>query len=178
MTKYAKLIEGRLEFAPKNKGAIVNYNLDVDQMLADGYKLFVQAEIPVTNRMYHIEYVESLDTITETIVYDETQEEADAREYRVREEKFYREFFYTCLGWVRRTVTKANGEHADFLLDYLPIIQIAAAKNLVYPLILYREPDYTQDVTDWTQYQIKVPANEQFINECLAQVGNDFVPQN
>lgn len=37
---YAKLVEGKVEFAPKNKGAILNYNQNADMLLADGYKLF------------------------------------------------------------------------------------------------------------------------------------------
>jgi hypothetical protein len=78
MTKYVKLINNVLEYAPKNKGSILNYNLNVELMLADGYKPFVEVERPVTNRFYHIEYVET-DVITETIVYDETQEEAEER---------------------------------------------------------------------------------------------------
>ena len=36
--KYAKLIENNIEYAPKNKGSISNYNLDVELMIADGYK--------------------------------------------------------------------------------------------------------------------------------------------
>lgn len=80
MDRYAKLIEGRLEFAPKNKGSIINYDLDIEQMIADGYKLFVPVEMPQTNRRFHIEYVETIDENQETIVYDETQEEADERE--------------------------------------------------------------------------------------------------
>ena len=44
MQKYAKLIEGRIEFAPQNKGSISNYNLSVDLMTADGYKPLVVIE--------------------------------------------------------------------------------------------------------------------------------------
>ena len=36
--------------------------------------------------MYHFEYVEGAETITQTIVYDETQEEANAREAREERE--------------------------------------------------------------------------------------------
>lgn len=38
MTRYAKLNEGILEFASKNKGSIINYDLDLDLMITDGYK--------------------------------------------------------------------------------------------------------------------------------------------
>lgn len=77
---YVKLIDGIIYEAPVNKDGICNYNLDVDRMIADGYKLFIEAEVPTTNRMYHYEYAENPDNITEIIVYDETQEQADARE--------------------------------------------------------------------------------------------------
>ena len=174
MTRYAKLIEGILEFAPKNKDSIINYNLDVDMMIADGYKLFVQAEIPVTNKRYHIEYVETIDTITETVVYDETQAEADAREAEQREANFKREFFNTSLGWIRRTVTMANGNQKDFLSDLFPAIMAATKAGQTVNIIAYSEPDYTHDITDWTQYQSIVQPTAQFIQECLIQLGNDF----
>lgn len=77
--QYAKIIDGEIEFAPKNKGSIVNYNLDVNRMMADGYKPFEEAERPETNRLYHIEYQETSDAINEVIVFDETQEQADER---------------------------------------------------------------------------------------------------
>ena len=80
MTKYAKIIEGRLEFAPKNKGSIINYDLDTERLIQDGYKPYVPAEIPTTNRRYHFDYTETSESITEILVYDETQAEADARD--------------------------------------------------------------------------------------------------
>ena len=87
---YAKLIDNKVEFAPKNKGSILNYDLDIEQMLADGYKLFVEVERPETNRLYHIGYEETADEILEVIVYDETQEEADAREAQQERERIAR----------------------------------------------------------------------------------------
>lgn len=85
--KYAKLTEGILEFAPQNKGAIINYNTNVELMKADGYKLFVEVEKPVTNRIYHIGYEEISNKIQEVIIYDETQEEADQREAQQETER-------------------------------------------------------------------------------------------
>ena len=78
--RYVKLIDNKIEYAPKNKGSILNYDLDIEQMLADGYKPFVEIERPQTNRFYHIEYSETDTQISEVLVYDETQEEADERE--------------------------------------------------------------------------------------------------
>lgn len=44
MTQYVKYIsETQIEYPPKNKGNIINYNLDVEAMIADGYKEFVPA---------------------------------------------------------------------------------------------------------------------------------------
>ena len=78
--RYVKLIDNKIEYAPKNKGSILNYDLDIEQMLADGYKPFVEIERPQTNRFYHIEYSETDTQISEVLVYDETQEEANERE--------------------------------------------------------------------------------------------------
>lgn len=84
--KYAKFITNtKIEFPSKNKGSILNYDLNIEQLLIDGYKQFIEIERPVTNRLYHIEYVET-DVIAETIVYDETQQEADEREIREKRE--------------------------------------------------------------------------------------------
>ena len=80
MNRYVKLENDELIDAPKNKGNIINYNLNIEQMILDGYKLFVPAEIPQTNRIYHMEYTETKDEIIEELVYNETQQEADARQ--------------------------------------------------------------------------------------------------
>lgn len=77
---YAKLFENKLMFAPQNKGPVLNYNTNVELMTQDGYKLFVPVEKPTTNRLYHVEYNETVEEIQEVIVYDETQEEANERE--------------------------------------------------------------------------------------------------
>lgn len=84
---YAKLIDNEIEFAPQNKGSIINYNTNIDLMIADGYKLYVEAEKPVTNRKYHIGYKETDNEIQEVIVYDETQQEADEREAAEEKER-------------------------------------------------------------------------------------------
>ena len=78
---YVKLIDNVIVEAPVNnlEQGIINYNLDIPRLLADGYKLYVEIVKPITNRHYHIGYAEYTATIEETIVYDETQEEADAR---------------------------------------------------------------------------------------------------
>lgn len=87
--KYAKLIdESNVEFAPKNKGAVVNYNMSDELMRADGYKPLSEVALPeYTNRMYHLEYLETPEEITERVVFDETQEEADERERQEEEDR-------------------------------------------------------------------------------------------
>lgn len=175
--RFAKLIdENRIEFAPKNKGNIFNYDLDEELMIADGYKLYVPAELEPGKSYTNFRYKETKTQIKELcdLVPDPTPEELEEQ----RREQFHKEFFNTSLGYIRRTVTKANGETADFLLDYTALIAKAVEKGLNYPIITYDEPDFTEDITDWTQYQNHVVATEQFVLECLAQAGNDFIPQN
>lgn len=89
---YAKLIsKTEISFPPKNKDNILNYNLNIDLLIADGYKEFIEVERPITNRFYHIEYQENETNITEVIVYDETQMEADERELKTAKEAKYNE---------------------------------------------------------------------------------------
>ena len=78
---YVKLIDDKIEQAPVNKDGICNYNLDIERMVADGYKLFIPAEVPPETeiRLYHFEYEENTDNITEIVVFDETEEEAQER---------------------------------------------------------------------------------------------------
>lgn len=128
--KYAKLVEGIVEFAPKNKGAILNYDLDVEQMIADGYKLFVPAEPPNSEevRMCHYEYEESDSYITEVVVFDETQEEAQAR-VEVKERQELDALTLTPAD-VERALYKAKGWDFEDLKAYiheqLPQVDIKA----------------------------------------------------
>lgn len=65
MKKYAKLInETAIEFAPKNKGSIINYNLNIEAMMVDGYKPFIPAEKEI-GKAYNITYKETADAIEE-----------------------------------------------------------------------------------------------------------------
>jgi hypothetical protein len=87
MIKFAKFISNTyVEFPPKNKGSVLNYNTNYELLIQDGYKQFFEIERPQTNRRYHIEYIEVFKVedgstfIEETVVYDETQQEADARD--------------------------------------------------------------------------------------------------
>lgn len=85
---YVKLNKetNEIELPPVNKDGIINYNLDIERLIIDGYKLFVEAHPELSNRKNHIEYLETDTTIEEVVVWDETQEEADARELEVVKE--------------------------------------------------------------------------------------------
>lgn len=88
---YGKLIDNKLSIAPINyideNTTILNFNLNEDVMKEYGYKPVVEVERPETNRMYHIEYSETDNVIIESIVFDETQEEADEREAQAERER-------------------------------------------------------------------------------------------
>ena len=80
--QYAKFVsETEIEFAPLNKGNILNYasESNKDMLLADGYKEFISAEKPDTDRLYNIKYVNNSETIDEIISFIETEQEYTAR---------------------------------------------------------------------------------------------------
>ena len=175
--RYAKLVSGVLEFAPKNKDNICNYDLDVDQMIADGYKIFVPAVIDPTREYVNFRYIETPTQIVE--LCDLVPEPTPEEQAQAREEEFNRSFFLTSLGYDKRIATKSDGSKADFLLDYLALISKAVDKGLQYPIITYDKPtDFSKDDIDWEALQHFVFADEQFVLECLTQVGNDFKPTN
>ena len=175
---YVKLIDGVPVEPPVTKGSILNYNTNIDLLIQDGYKLLIEAEIPQTNRMYHFEYTENSNNITESVVFDETQEEADEREKEVREEQFGKDFFQTSLGYIRRSVSMQDGSQKDFLSDLLPSIALAVNSGLTVNVLAYNNPDFSEPVTDWTIYQHMEVATAQFIQECFATLQNDFLPIN
>lgn len=89
LVQYVKLVDGQPVEPPMNKGNIINYNMNVEALIADGYKILVPAEVPPETeiRMYHFEYEEKAETIDEIVVFDETQQEAEARKARVERER-------------------------------------------------------------------------------------------
>lgn len=65
MTQYVKFISNKqIEYPPKNKGNIINYDLDVEQLIADGYKEFVPATKEI-GKAYDITYIETEDQVIE-----------------------------------------------------------------------------------------------------------------
>lgn len=97
------------------------------------------------------------------------QQQAD-----LRRAKFYGDFFQTSLGFIRRKVSMKTGETKDFLTDLLPVISMAVSQGQAVNIITYREPDFTQEVTDWESLQTVKIATPQFIQECFNQVSTDF----
>lgn len=105
--------------------------------------------------------------ITDTPEY---QEEKAAE----REAQFHKEFFNTSLGYIRRSVTMKDGSKKDFLGELLMPIKAGLELGQEVVIITYRQPDFSEDVTDWTQYQDKKQATPQFIQDCLNQIVIDF----
>lgn len=65
---YAKFIsKTQIEYPPKNKGNIINYNLNIEALKADGYKEFVSAEKD-PQKKYEITYRETKTQIIEIAV--------------------------------------------------------------------------------------------------------------
>ena len=93
-----------------------------------------------------------------------------------REREFNKEFFNTSLGYIRRAVTMADGNHKDFLSDLLPTIAMAVNMQQPVSIIAYNKPDFTVPVTDWTQYQHVEIVTPQFVQECFLQLQQDFLP--
>lgn len=63
--KYVKFIsEMLIEYPPINKGEILNYNLDIDCLIKDGYKELIEAEKDPT-KVYSITYIEKKGKIIE-----------------------------------------------------------------------------------------------------------------
>lgn len=77
-------------------------------------------------------------------------------------DNFDRCFFNTSLGYVKREVTMANGEHHNFLCDIATGLK-PGAQILVY---------------DRNLNQSMATVTEQFIAECIQQATNDFYNKN
>lgn len=90
-----------------------------------------------------------------------------------RQEQFETDFFLTSLGYIRRKVTMANGDIKDFLADLLPSIAMGVQFGQTVSVITYKEPDAKKDLTE---YQETKQATLQFVQECFAQLNNDFLP--
>ena len=116
--------------------------------------------------------------IEETAIALEAWGYTDEELAEQRETQFNAEFFQTTLGYIRRSVTMANGSQKDFLSDLLPAISASVQMGQTVNIIAYDKPDFSEDVTDWTEYQHIVAVTPQFIQQCFLQLSNDFLPIN
>lgn len=108
---------------------------------------------------------------------------ADTEEYKEkqaekREAEFNKAFFNTSLGYIRRAVTMQDGGKKDFLSDLMPTIKMGLESGIPVNILTYDKPPFDKDVEDWTEYQHQVVVTPQFIQECFAQLANDFLPIN
>lgn len=80
MTAFVKLVsETKIAYAPINKGSIINYNLDTETLIADGYKKLIKCELPSNGRAYVMKYREDATNVYEYIDFIEDEERFNAR---------------------------------------------------------------------------------------------------
>lgn len=119
--------------------------------------------------------IEPWEQIINGEVVDNTKE-YEAQKAQERQKEFNNEFFLTSLGYIRRKVSMSTGETRDFLFDLLPAIEKSVSIGQPYPVIVYKQPDFTKEIT--TEYLVSLQefknATEQFCNECTLQIGTDF----
>ena len=175
---YVKLEDGNITKAPLNYitddgSTIINFNKDPEVMLVYGYKPLIRAERE-PGKDYYVSYEETETEIHEILT--ERPGPTPEEKAEERERQFDREFFYTSLGYVRRTVHMNEGGEKDFLTALLPNLAIALNNGIQSPVLVYSRPDFTEEIYDWTPYQTKTLVTPQFIQECFLQLSNDFLP--
>ena len=106
----------------------------------------------------HQQGQEIRETETALEAWGYTEQEKQEQE----EKEFNRKFFNTSLGYVSRDVHMKNGTVKDFLTDILPLLKVGI------PVLVY-----TRQLE-----QSKVPATQQFIDECGQQLIADFYGEN
>lgn len=94
----------------------------------------------------------------------------------LKKNQFNKEFFKTSLGYVRRKVTMANGEIKDFLTDLLPSISLGVQYARPINITVYEEPTFDDTEIKWEELQRTQIATPDFIQECLHQFSEDFLP--
>lgn len=93
-----------------------------------------------------------------------------------READFNKQFFSTSLGYIRRSVTMADGSKKDFLADLLLQIKAGIEFGQEVSIITYKLPDFYQEATEeyMISLQEKKLATLQFVAECLSITAQDF----
>ena len=180
-------LEGDFLFAlePNEIMGDVEAEIDVPDVDEDGNIIYkeIEIEVPIYDEEGNIigyEKVKKLvpQTHKETVivhkpVINPNYEEEQAA---IREANFDKAFFNTSLGYIRRSVTMQDGSKKDFLSDLLPIISISVNAGQTVNVLAYDRPPFTEDITDWTQYQHSVEVTAEFIQECFLQLSTDFFP--
>ena len=85
--RYAKIINKILCFPPKNKGGVLNYDKNVEQLIQDGYKEFIEAEKD-PEKEYRLSFTETETQIIENadeIVPDPVELLKQAKEAKIQE---------------------------------------------------------------------------------------------
>lgn len=147
-------------------------------------KLVGKGQCPCTGEdIFSIEITEDIYNDIEHYIYEDGEiiinTNYEDEQAQIREQEFYKGFFNTSLGWIRRKPTLADGSQDDFINNDLPLLAIALISGGSPTLpIAYELPDFTKELT--TEYmeslQIKnQPITAQFINECSMVKMADFV---
>lgn len=125
-----------------------------------------------------IKHKQSTHTETITVKGLALNPDYEQQEEKRREAEFNKAFFNTSLGYIRRSVTMADGSKKDFLSDLLPVISMGVSQGQAVNILAYDKPPFDKDVEDWTEYQHQVVVTAQFIQECFLQLSADFAPIN
>ncbi len=99
-------------------------------------------------------------------IVEKTEDEIKKEEIEAKEKQFDELFFYTSLGYVKRTVTFQDGDTANFLTDIVPLLEVDT------PIITYNKPDFENQETPSQNRNVKV--TEIFLTECKKQLLKDF----
>lgn len=156
MIKYAKIINDSGE-------CLVFLGDDIQWAIEQNYAQYNVEQSDVDNQWY---------------LAEKCPHKSEEEKEQEREESFDKSFFNTSLGYVRRSVTMADGSHKDFLSDLLPAISMSVQSGVPVNILTYDRPPFDHDIEDWTEYQRKVVVTQQFIQECFMQLSNDFLPIN
>ena len=105
--KYAKLINGVLTFPPRNKDNVINYFLNSEMLIQDGYKPLIEAIKP--EGYYKATYTEEENQITEVWI-DNTEEVEAIEKQRIGNLKMTKYDFY-------KYVCQPNGLTYDELIS-------------------------------------------------------------
>lgn len=157
MIKYSKIIDNVTGLCSVGLGTDINY-----------YKSIGMVELDV----------EKSEKDNEWYLAEKCPHYTPSEQYHNREAKFNKEFFNTSLGYIRRSVTMADGSHKDFLSDLLPAISMSVQASTPVNILVYDRPPFDRDIDNWEDYQHKVLVTPQFIQECFIQLSNDFLPIN